>query len=348
MRVRKILLAFCLFPVLSVAPSLRAASDFLFPLIQDSGSVILSADSTVRGTVDLVDGSGVARGAWVNDGCWEGNRSWAAMGGELRVKDLILDSAFTLEIWFKLTEIPNDSLPLIRLESGFPAPDSGVWSVGLTVTSGPDSILNLRFQAPGDTTTEAADVFRLNEWLHLAWVGKGGKHEIFVNASPVLSTNAPNCGKRLSKKTRLSLASCGGAENEAFSGRTLALFDCLKITSKALKPYWFLTPQCEAEHSDGPNLFYLYSNFPNPFSPSTTYKILVPRTGLPPDIRFEVYNTKAELVRTIPHGEFLPGMPSFQWNGMDDNGRRVISGVYFIMVRKDGKIIWRTKTVLLF
>ncbi len=42
-----------------------------------------------------------------------------------------------------------------------------------------------------------------------------------------------------------------------------------------------------------------------------------------------IYNVKGELVRTLHEGAIKPGTHAFRWEGTNDNGRKVTSGIYF-------------------
>ena len=43
-----------------------------------------------------------------------------------------------------------------------------------------------------------------------------------------------------------------------------------------------------------------------------------------------IYNAIGQSVKNIPSSEYQPGKYTFNWNGKDDNGSMVSSGIYFI------------------
>ena len=43
----------------------------------------------------------------------------------------------------------------------------------------------------------------------------------------------------------------------------------------------------------------------------------------------KIYNVRGQLVRTVFAGTKPPGFHTFEWNGVDDRGAPVASGVYF-------------------
>jgi len=77
---------------------------------------------------------------------------------------------------------------------------------------------------------------------------------------------------------------------------------------------------------DSPKQFALLPNYPNPFNPSTTIRYeLASRTHV--DLR--VFDVRGALVRTMVDGVKGAGAYSLEWNGRDDRGTAVSSGVYF-------------------
>jgi len=91
-----------------------------------------------------------------------------------------------------------------------------------------------------------------------------------------------------------------------------------------------------------PTEFSLGQNYPNPFNPVTKMDISLPITG---DVTLVIYNILGQKVRTLFSGELNYGYHTMQWNGLDDQGLRVSSGVYFSEFRsRDHR---KTKKMLL-
>ncbi len=70
----------------------------------------------------------------------------------------------------------------------------------------------------------------------------------------------------------------------------------------------------------------LSQNHPNPFNPSTKIHFDVSRSG---DGALAVFNVRGEMVRTLKSGHFDVGPGVIVWDGRNDAGRVVGSGVYF-------------------
>lgn len=76
-----------------------------------------------------------------------------------------------------------------------------------------------------------------------------------------------------------------------------------------------------------PNRFALYQNAPNPFNPGTEIRYdIPPGAGV---VTLRVYNVRGRLVRTLVNEPVTAGVKTTPWNGLDDRGQRVASGVYF-------------------
>ncbi|HET6348520.1 MAG TPA: FlgD immunoglobulin-like domain containing protein [Candidatus Krumholzibacteria bacterium] len=76
-----------------------------------------------------------------------------------------------------------------------------------------------------------------------------------------------------------------------------------------------------------PRGFALHQNVPNPFNPATTIAYDVPAGGAKVSIR--VYDTTGHLVRTLVDGQRPAGTQTAQWDGRNEFGAPVSSGVYF-------------------
>ena len=71
----------------------------------------------------------------------------------------------------------------------------------------------------------------------------------------------------------------------------------------------------------------LYSNYPNPFNPSTTISFSVPQTS--PFVTLEIFNIKGQKVKTLYSGKAEEGKHTVIWEGKDTNDKLVNSGIYF-------------------
>ena len=75
--------------------------------------------------------------------------------------------------------------------------------------------------------------------------------------------------------------------------------------------------------------FQLIANYPNPFNASTTIKFVI---GKPGSTIIKVYNSLGKEITTLIN-EYLPsGEKEITWDGKDNQGNTVSSGVYFIQM----------------
>ena len=82
-----------------------------------------------------------------------------------------------------------------------------------------------------------------------------------------------------------------------------------------------------------PMEFKLYDNFPNPFNPTTNIMFDVPKVDF---IEITIYNINGQKVKDLHSGYFAPGQHSVLWNGTDNYGGTVASGVYFYSMKATG------------
>ncbi len=83
-----------------------------------------------------------------------------------------------------------------------------------------------------------------------------------------------------------------------------------------------------------PAAFKLRQNVPNPFNPKTTISFDVPNGG--GSVALRVYDVSGRLVKTLVDGYQPSGTGSVDWNGRNDQGRMVPSGVYFYRMDAPG------------
>ncbi|MFA6911404.1 MAG: FlgD immunoglobulin-like domain containing protein, partial [Candidatus Cloacimonadaceae bacterium] len=80
------------------------------------------------------------------------------------------------------------------------------------------------------------------------------------------------------------------------------------------------------------------SNYPNPFNPETTISFTVPQNG---QTSVKIFNLKGQEVRSLLNKEMPAGSSTIVWNGTDDSGKNVASGLYFVRVQNNCKAVTR-------
>jgi hypothetical protein len=90
-------------------------------------------------------------------------------------------------------------------------------------------------------------------------------------------------------------------------------------------------PTSVAGHDEGiPNSFALFQNYPNPFNPETTIRYEVANTS---NVKIQVYNLVGQLVKTLVDQKQNAGNYTIKWNGDNNHGQIVSSGVYFLKMK---------------
>jgi hypothetical protein len=86
-----------------------------------------------------------------------------------------------------------------------------------------------------------------------------------------------------------------------------------------------------------PNEFALNQNYPNPFNPSTTIEFAIKEAVIADIAIFDLLGRK---VKTLAQERLTPGYYTTQWNGIDDRGITVGSGVYYVrmIARSDNAV----------
>ncbi len=79
-----------------------------------------------------------------------------------------------------------------------------------------------------------------------------------------------------------------------------------------------------------PACFYLSQNYPNPFNSSTRLQYEIPETG---NVCIFLYNIQGRKIRTFKDEMMSGGRYEIRWDGRDDSGNRVTSGLYFIQMQ---------------
>ena len=85
------------------------------------------------------------------------------------------------------------------------------------------------------------------------------------------------------------------------------------------------TAQLGQSFKGKPKVFDMSSNFPNPFNAETMIAYQLPNPGF---VSLQIYNINGALVRTLINEEKEAGYYSVSWNGRNNNGRDVASGMY--------------------
>lgn len=120
-----------------------------------------------------------------------------------------------------------------------------------------------------------------------------------------------------------TLTACLGCHGSAVFNNVMTKMDCQPCHGD---PH---ASQTSVEDIGGlaASSFVLKQNYPNPFNPSTKIQFSMPQTE---KVKLEVYDIQGNLVKSLVDYElYQPGNYEVTWDGSDNKGSRVASGIYF-------------------
>jgi len=77
--------------------------------------------------------------------------------------------------------------------------------------------------------------------------------------------------------------------------------------------------------SEVPTAFALFQNYPNPFNPETSIRYQLPQ---PSWVRLKIFDLLGREVKTLVNSKKRTGYYEVVWDGRDNQGREVSSGIY--------------------
>jgi hypothetical protein len=97
------------------------------------------------------------------------------------------------------------------------------------------------------------------------------------------------------------------------------------------------------ENLQGPRSFALLQNYPNPFNPETSFRYEVPKIS---HITLEIFNILGQKLKTLVDEKQEPGKYTVIWDGTNELGVKVSSGLYIYRLRGEG-FVKNRKMILL-
>jgi glycerophosphoryl diester phosphodiesterase len=171
----------------------------------------------------------------------------------------------------------------------------------------------------------AADL-RVNEWLHIVGVYDGFNAMIYLNGEMKDShelTGTVNTGQVARLGTSLGSYFKGSIDNIQIFDRALSDTDIKFLYDEII---------ISASSDYAPNLpedYNLYQNYPNPFNPVTTLKYTLRHAG---HINLSVFDLRGRKVTELVNQRLNAGSYQVTWDGRDQAGIPVASGVYFYQI----------------
>ncbi|MGB5138296.1 MAG: FlgD immunoglobulin-like domain containing protein [Candidatus Zixiibacteriota bacterium] len=164
----------------------------------------------------------------------------------------------------------------------------------------------------------------------------------FIQGGDSLLSNAPNDSSFLSFSDSTFVPAVGARYT------IVAVDSNGLISSPSAEVYFVGTDINDDEVTPLPENFELEQNFPNPFNANTAIVYSLPNIGAQPaEVRLIIYNSLGQEVRTLVNQPQLPGRQVAYWDGFDNSGNAVASGVYFYKLQISGADFIKSKKMIL-
>jgi hypothetical protein len=95
------------------------------------------------------------------------------------------------------------------------------------------------------------------------------------------------------------------------------------------------TPAPHPENPQSADVFQLHQNTPNPFNAQTLIRF---STDTPTFVTLQILNTRGQNIRSLLSNGYPAGTFSVTWDGRDNTGRPVPSGLYLYRLQADGRM----------
>jgi hypothetical protein len=99
----------------------------------------------------------------------------------------------------------------------------------------------------------------------------------------------------------------------------------------------------EADNPNAPKTFTLFQNMPNPFNPETQISYNLTKDS---QVSVTIYNLLGQKVKTLFEGYQSTGIQTLIWNGRNDQGEQLSSGIYFYRLQADNIVETKKMTLM--
>lgn len=266
------------------------------------------------GSPVIDDASGEAVGVHTHGGC--------SVGGGNNNGTSTFNTAFWNALHPDLTVVANPTNPPVIIPAGGGSFDFDVMVTNNTgiaqsfdvwtgvVTPSGNTISPLRdapfFLGPGQTSTVTLT-------QNVPAAAPGAQFVYIANAGDLASNNIVNTDNFLFSKSGGPAAAKSVASLSDWRKPVKAEDETELITSDVL-----------------PDAFSLGQNYPNPFNPSTTITYELPTME---EVRIAIYDLNGRLVLELVNEQKASGSHTIAWNGKNQAGRQVASGLYIYQIQ---------------
>ncbi len=214
------------------------------------------------------------------------------------------------------------------------------WDVGITYDDPTDDVRLLTGGYSGGATPGEFDFgytdpylgFLATDWIYVRKpLNEDGSYQAFaedVTSNAFAFSWWNNSAEVLS---RLIICDYSGAGTLPEAGTVIRF-----ITRKSFSPrdtiFVKAGPTAISDKNVMPLTYELLQNYPNPFNPSTTIEFILAHNE---HVRMEIFNILGQRVRTLIDGNLTQGKHRLIWNGRNDQGQIMPSGIYIYRLKSE-------------
>ncbi|MFO7891341.1 MAG: T9SS type A sorting domain-containing protein [bacterium] len=222
----------------------------------------------------------------------------------------------------------SDSL-LVVVED--PLHDSGQDHLNITVFPVNDTPLPFSLLEPADETeiTQCSDSLRFY-WQRASDPDPGDSVKYIFELDTIREFTSPFLIKKNNiEKNYYNFMSLDSLYNTIYYWQVTAVDTCdsARMCDKVFT--FYLNTSAVEETETVPNRFILQQNYPNPFNHYTVIGYGLPESEM---VGLYIMNSRGQKVCTLVNNKVEAGYHTVDWNGKDENGRIVSSGIYFIVL----------------
>lgn len=212
------------------------------------------------------------------------------------------------------------------------------WDVGITYDDPSDDIRLITGGLSGGATPGVFDFgytdpfygFPATDWIYARKpLNDKGTYQTFVNDMTSNAFTYAWWSNSVEVLARIIICDFGGSATLPEAGTVIRF-----ITKKSFSPEDIILVKAEptaiSDKQPIPLTYELKQNYPNPFNPKTTIEFTLPHKS---HVRLEIFNILGQRVRTLINDDLVQGRHRTIWDGRNDQGEIMPSGIYIYRLK---------------
>jgi len=273
-------------------------------------------DGVVHGAVLTEDQDGNANRAYYFDG----NNDYISVPNNTALN---VQSAITVSFWMNIyTLYQRESYPISHGNW------ENRWKVSLSNDHCRWTIKTNRGENNGIIDLDSESLLQADEFYHVVVLYNGSDLEIWLNGK--LDAFGSWSGSLLQTSIDMTIGQALPSNGDFnFNGvlDDVRLYDYALSIQEIQNLHNQGTPITRDHTNTLPQNYILEQNYPNPFNMDTRIQFALPEDS---QITIAIYDTRGALIKTLLHKKVNAGYHTVQWNGKDERGNEIASGIYFV------------------